>query len=60
MSIIHIIVSFLLFSFLACQKTDFSENKLKIAVIPKGTTHVFWKSIQAGAKKVWKRVQGSD
>ena len=25
--------------------------KLKIAVIPKGTTHVFWKSIHAGAVK---------
>lgn len=26
-------------------------GKLKIAVIPKGTTHVFWKSIHAGAAK---------
>ncbi len=26
-------------------------KKLKIAVIPKGTTHVFWKSVEAGAKK---------
>ncbi|MCX7934204.1 MAG: substrate-binding domain-containing protein [Planctomycetota bacterium] len=26
-------------------------KKLKIAVIPKGTTHVFWKSIHAGAVK---------
>ncbi len=25
--------------------------KLKIAVIPKGTTHLFWKSIEAGARK---------
>ncbi len=25
--------------------------KLKIAVIPKGTTHVFWKSVEKGAKK---------
>lgn len=24
---------------------------LRIAVIPKGTTHVFWKSVEAGAKK---------
>ena len=24
---------------------------LNIAVIPKGTTHVFWKSIEAGARK---------
>lgn len=26
-------------------------NKFKIAVIPKGTTHAFWKSINAGATK---------
>ncbi len=25
--------------------------KLKFAVIPKGTTHVFWKSVEAGAKR---------
>jgi ribose transport system substrate-binding protein len=28
-----------------------SEEQLTIAVIPKGTTHVFWKSVEAGAKK---------
>lgn len=27
------------------------STKLTIAVIPKGTTHVFWKSVQAGAQK---------
>ncbi len=28
-----------------------SPNRITIAVIPKGTTHVFWKSIHAGAVK---------
>lgn len=28
-----------------------SDSNLQIAVIPKGTTHVFWKSIHAGAAK---------
>src|SRR5262245_13457615 len=28
-----------------------AEDKLTIAVIPKGTTHDFWKSVEAGAKK---------
>jgi ribose transport system substrate-binding protein len=28
-----------------------SEGKLRIAVIPKGTTHEFWKSVHAGAVK---------
>lgn len=27
-----------------------SQPKLKLAVIPKGTTHIFWKSVEAGAK----------
>lgn len=31
--------------------TTSSEKKLKIAVIPKGTTHQFWKSIHAGAER---------
>src|SRR5262245_43822200 len=28
-----------------------APGKLKIAVIPKGTTHEFWKSVHAGAEK---------
>lgn len=45
------------------------EKKLKIAVIPKGTTHEFWKSIRAGAVKagqeldveiLWKGPQKED
>jgi ribose transport system substrate-binding protein len=34
---------------LSCAKSK--DKKLTIAVIPKGTTHVFWKSVEAGAKK---------
>jgi ribose transport system substrate-binding protein len=33
------------------QKTDESDDTYRIAVIPKGTTHIFWKSIHAGAIK---------
>jgi ribose transport system substrate-binding protein len=33
----------------ACSATA-ADAKLKIAVIPKGTTHVFWKSVEAGAR----------
>ncbi len=32
-------------------KTSTGEERLTIAVIPKGTTHEFWKSIHAGALK---------
>jgi len=34
-----------------CKQKEGSEAKYRIAVIPKGTTHVFWKSIHAGAVK---------
>jgi len=34
-----------------CRQRDDSQTKIRIAVIPKGTTHVFWKSVHAGAVK---------
>ena len=34
-----------------CERRGKSRDKYRIAVIPKGTTHVFWKSIHAGAVK---------
>jgi len=34
-----------------CTKKEPGEDKIRIAVIPKGTTHIFWKSIHAGAIK---------
>jgi len=41
-----------LFLALSCSKTgQQSGKKFTIAVIPKGTTHEFWKSIHAGADK---------
>lgn len=33
------------------ENTPAAGNKLTIAVIPKGTTHSYWKSVEAGAKK---------
>lgn len=49
--------------------TEAGPKKLKIAVIPKGTTHEFWKAIHAGAVKaereldieiIWKGPQKED
>jgi ribose transport system substrate-binding protein len=34
-------------------------KRLRIAVIPKGTTHVFWKSVHAGALKAANELKGS-
>ena len=35
----------------ACRGTSDTDGKLTIAVIPKGTTHVFWQMIHGGAEK---------
>lgn len=32
------------------------QGKLKVAVIPKGTTHIFWKSVEAGARAAGKEL----
>ena len=62
-------------SFLSCGKQEREDaqqegvKKIQIAVIPKGTTHEFWKSIHAGAVKasrelgvkiIWKGPQKED
>ena len=45
---------------LGCEaKGKGDSGKLKIAVIPKGNTHAFWKSVQAGAEEA-AREQGVD
>jgi ribose transport system substrate-binding protein len=36
---------------LSCKQSGSQEKKYRIAVIPKGTTHDFWKSIHAGSIK---------
>jgi len=47
-----LILASALFLALSCSKTgQQSGKKFTIAVIPKGTTHEFWKSIHAGADK---------
>ncbi|MBI3849280.1 MAG: substrate-binding domain-containing protein [Verrucomicrobia bacterium] len=49
-SLLHLILCSALFTLSGCgKKTD--EKSYTIAVIPKGTTHEFWKSIHAGAVK---------
>jgi ribose transport system substrate-binding protein len=35
----------------ACNKSEIKDPKITIAVIPKGTTHIFWESVHAGAIK---------
>jgi ribose transport system substrate-binding protein len=47
------IIGVLLLVFSSCSKQDQEKQQkgITIAVIPKGTTHEFWKSIHAGAEK---------
>jgi ribose transport system substrate-binding protein len=40
-----------------CQRKGKGRDRYRIAVIPKGTTHVFWKSIHAGAVKAEQELQ---
>jgi ribose transport system substrate-binding protein len=34
----------------ACARGEAAAEGLRVAVIPKGTTHVFWKAVEAGAR----------
>jgi ribose transport system substrate-binding protein len=45
----ELLASVAVISMFACKKGN--SGTLKIAVIPKGTTHEFWKAVHAGAKK---------
>ncbi len=47
-------VALLLAGLAGCGGSPDSDSRLVIAVIPKGTTHEFWKSIEAGAHQAQK------
>ena len=49
-SLFHCVLAFALIALAGCGKKE-DGKKFTIAVIPKGTTHEFWKSIHAGAMK---------
>jgi len=44
---------------ISCSSTREDDDTYRIAVIPKGTTHVFWKSIHAGAIKAQRELNAS-
>lgn len=47
------------FMAIGCKRKEDREGKYRIAVIPKGMTHVFWKSIHAGAIKAKQELNDS-
>jgi len=61
---IVLLVALLALTALACSRPSGNETggkkKLTIAVIPKGTTHEFWKSIHAGSIKAARELSSPD
>jgi len=49
--LIATLATLLVCSFAACTNPTGGSKKFTIAVVPKGTTHPFWKSVNAGAMK---------
>lgn len=41
---------------MSCSGKSSSPSTLSIAVIPKGTSHIFWQSIRAGAERAGKEL----
>ncbi len=57
LGVIALVAIAVVFTAIGCKQKEESEDKYRIAVIPKGTTHVFWKSIHAGAVKAEREFQ---
>ena len=58
--IIVLVALVVVFAAIGCkQKEEADTTKWQIAVIPKGTTHVFWKSIHAGAVKAQEELKAA-
>lgn len=58
--IIVLVAAVFIFASIGCKKeTPKGPKTYRIAVIPKGTTHVFWKSIHAGAIKAQEELKAS-
>jgi len=53
------VVTAMVLAAVGCKRKDASKATYQIAVIPKGTTHVFWKSIHAGAVKAEQELKDS-
>src|SRR5437667_8485936 len=60
--IIAVLIMLSVIAALSCTKPGApgAKKKLTIAVIPKGTTHEFWKSIHAGSVKAARELSGQE
>jgi len=59
LGIIVLVAVAVVFTAIGCKQKEKGKEKLLIAVIPKGTTHVFWKSIHAGAVKAQQELKAA-
>jgi len=59
LAVVAFVAIAVVFIAIGCKRKEESEGKYLIAVIPKGTTHVFWKSIHAGAVKAEQELKDS-
>lgn len=58
----HMRIAFIILAgilLISCSSTREDDDTYHIAVIPKGTTHVFWKSIHAGAIRAQRELNAS-
>ena len=46
----------LILAYIGCGQEKSGEKEVLISVIPKGTSHVFWQSVHAGAAKAAKEL----
>src|SRR5256884_9771596 len=53
---LFVLLALTLVAAVGCNRSKTNAKKLKIAVIPKGTSHEFWKSIHAGAIKAQREI----
>lgn len=56
-SLMVVVSSLTAFGFIGCAPQD--DGTIRIAVIPKGTTHDFWRSVHAGALKAEREINGA-
>ena len=52
-----LLIIVLLFGIVGCGQEKVEDKKILISVIPKGTSHVFWQSVHAGAAKAAKELK---
>jgi len=55
-TLFRLLFGFVTLAMVSCSGKSSSSSTLSIAVIPKGTSHIFWQSIRAGAERAGKEL----